>query len=95
MSTLRTLICSTLCLFALDAGAEGWCDLAAGSYDLATNGTVSDQVFLVGQLSGAPSATLRELSQLSAHRQHSSRPHPAVAPKFFTLARDISLAATR
>lgn len=34
---------------------EGWCDQPAGSYDLRTHGTVSNQVYLVGQLPGAPS----------------------------------------
>jgi hypothetical protein len=55
MSLRGTLTLLGLALLAIDAHAEGWCDLAAGSYDLVSNGTVTDQVYLVGQLPGAPS----------------------------------------
>lgn len=50
------MIYFALSLFALNASAEGWCDISAGIYDLRTHGTVSDLVYLVGQLPGAPSA---------------------------------------
>jgi hypothetical protein len=53
MNISRALICFTALLFALNAKAEGWCDLAAGSYDLVSHGTVSDSFYLVGQLPGA------------------------------------------
>src|SRR5215211_13500 len=56
MSMRRTLTVIGLTLPGLDAHAEGWCDIAAGNYDLVSNGTVSDQVYLVGQLPGGPSA---------------------------------------
>jgi hypothetical protein len=56
MRLRRTLILLSLTLLAIDARAEGWCDLAAGSYDLVSNGTVTDQVYVVGQLVGASSA---------------------------------------
>jgi len=48
------LLC--LSVLAIDAHAEGWSDLAAGSYDLVSNGSVSDQVYLVGQLPGGASS---------------------------------------
>lgn len=54
MSIRRALTVVGLSLLAINARAEGWCDIAAGSYDLVSNGTVSDQVYLVGQLAGAP-----------------------------------------
>jgi hypothetical protein len=53
MRMRRFLTCVGLSLLAANATAEGWCDLAAGSYDLVSHGTKSDQVYLVGQLSGA------------------------------------------
>jgi hypothetical protein len=56
MNMRRSLTVLGLALLAVDAHAEGWCDLAAGSYDLVSNGTVSDQVYVVGQLSAASSA---------------------------------------
>lgn len=57
MNISRALICITASLFALNARAEGWCDLAAGSYNLVSHGTISDSFYLVGQLQGG-SATL-------------------------------------
>jgi hypothetical protein len=56
MKIPRILSCFALCLWTLGANAEGWCDLAAGSYDLVSHGTVSDKFYLIGQLPGAPSA---------------------------------------
>ena len=55
MSMRRTISVLAFALLAIDAHAEGWCDIAAGSYDLVSNGTVSDQVYVVGQLAGASS----------------------------------------
>ena len=57
MNISRALICFSASLFAMNANAEGWCDLAAGSYDLVSHGTTSDTFYLVGQLPGA-SATI-------------------------------------
>lgn len=50
----RVLSCFALSLWAVGASAEGWCDLAAGNYDLASHGTISDKFYLIGQLPGSP-----------------------------------------
>jgi hypothetical protein len=52
--TSRALIGSALSLLSLNATAAAWCDLPPGGYDLYTHGTMSNQVYLVGQLPGAP-----------------------------------------
>lgn len=56
MKIFRVLSCFALSLWTLGASAEGWCDLAAGSYDLVSHGTTSNNFYLVGQLPGASSA---------------------------------------
>lgn len=62
MAHSRALLCLALSLVALKASAEGWCDLAAGSYDLVTHGTKTDSVFLVGQLPGTSTTIWIEIA---------------------------------
>jgi hypothetical protein len=56
MNERRALIFSCLCLLSLNASAEGWCDIPAGTYDLRTHGAITDRVYLYGALPGEPEA---------------------------------------
>ena len=48
---LKLLFCISL-LFSSTTFAEGWCNYSAGEFEVVTNGTKSDNVYLAGNFTG-------------------------------------------
>ena len=77
MNVRRALTLSTLSLslFALNASAEGWCDLPAGTYDLRTHGTLSESG-LPGRAAARSARTDLDLDRRQHGRQEQRSTHP-------------------